>query len=175
MKIVMGIDASTTATGWSIFKDKELIAYGCIKPKGEDWRERIMNESDSMRQVLEKYHPSKIWMEDVPLKPGSSTIMKLGAVQGCLLGIAALYNIEIEFLLPETWRSPLGLFNNTREGTHRDVLKEKAIQMANEQFGLRLVWAGPKSKKTEDDTAEAILIAWSQINQKCIGKAESQH
>ena len=35
--------------------------------------------------------------------------------------------------------------------------------MANEIFGLELKWYGPKSKKSEDDEAEALLIAYSQI------------
>lgn len=164
--IIMGIDASTTATGYSIFKENRLIAYGCIKPKGTDWRDRVMSESDALRQVIDKFHPDKIYMEDVPMKKGASTLMKLGAVQGCILAIASLYQIEIEFLLPANWRSPLNLFDGTREGTHREVLKEKAIQMANDEFGLKLVWAGAKSKKTEDDTAEAILIAYSQIKKR---------
>ena len=55
------------------------------------------------------------------------------------------------------------LFDGTRDGMHRDVLKEKAILMANDIFGLNLLWNGAKSKKTEDDEAEAILIAYSQI------------
>ena len=166
---VMGIDASTTATGYSIFDNGELVAFGCIKPKG-DWRERIMDESKTLKQIIEQYMPIKIYMEDVPLKGGNSTLMKLGAVQGCVLGVAASYGVEIEFLLPATWRSPLGLFDGTRAGTHRDVLKEKAIQMANKEFGLKLVWNGPKSKKTEDDVAEAILIAYSQIKKRRISR-----
>ena len=164
--IIMGIDASTTATGYSIFKDGKLTAYGCIKPKGEDWRERVMSESNTLRQVIDKFHPDKIYTEDVPLKKGVSTLMKLSAVQGCILTIASLYQIEIEFLLPANWRSPLNLFDGTREGTHREVLKEKAIQMANNEFGLKLIWAGGKSKKSEDDIAEAILIAYSQIKHR---------
>ena len=38
--------------------------------------------------------------------------------------------------------------------------------MANKLFNLKLEWHGPKSKKTQDDQAEAILIAWSKINNK---------
>lgn len=167
---VMGIDASTTATGYSVFKDGKLINYGCIKPKGDDWRGRIMSMCCVLRQVIEEFRPLKIYLEDVPLKKGNATLMKLGAVQGSVLSAAAFYGVEVEFLLPANWRSPLGLFDGTREGTHRDVLKEKAIQMANKEFGLNLTWAGPKSRKTEDDTAEAILIAYSQIKQRRFGK-----
>ena len=35
--------------------------------------------------------------------------------------------------------------------------------MANKIFQLDLVWAGGKSVKNQDDIAESILIAYSQI------------
>ena len=43
------------------------------------------------------------------------------------------------------------------------ILKQKAVQTVNEEFGLNLKWVSPKSKLNEDDIAEAILIAYSQI------------
>ena len=55
------------------------------------------------------------------------------------------------------------MFDGTKDGRKREVLKEKAILMANKLFNLKLEWHGPKSKKTQDDQAEAILIAWSKI------------
>ena len=171
---ICGLDCSTTATGWSMFDNDKLIAYGVIKPKGEDWRERVMNESLTLKEMFDKYSPNKIYMEDVPMKKGASTLMKLGAVQGCVLGLAATYKIQIDFLLPSQWRSPLNLYDGTREGTHREVLKKKAIEMANEVFGLKLEWYGATSKKTQDDIAEAILIAYSQIKQRRFGKPKSQ-
>ena len=58
------------------------------------------------------------------------------------------------------------MFDGTKDGRKREVLKEKAILMANKLFNLKLEWYGPKSKKTQDDQAEAILIAWSKINNK---------
>ena len=43
--------------------------------------------------------------------------------------------------------------------------------MVNKKFGLNLLWVAPKSKRNEDDVAEAILIAYSQVKQRFIGKA----
>ena len=45
----------------------------------------------------------------------------------------------------------------------RVVQKEKAVKKANELFGLDLVWVSENSSKNQDDIAEAILIAYSQI------------
>lgn len=165
--IIMGLDASTTATGWSIFDDRGLAAYGIIRPDGEDWRDRVVHQSAKLNEIINTYHPQKIIMEDVPLKQGNSkALVMLGAVQGFIYGIASSYSIPVQFLFPSEWRSPLGLYDGTREGTKRKELKKRAIEKVNELFGLNLMWVSPSSKKNEDDIAEAVLIAYSQIRRK---------
>ena len=158
---VIGLDASSTCTGWSIFKDKKLIDYGAIRPKGDNWRDRLYHEKTDLVNIFNKYKPEKIYMEDVPLKAagGMKTLVILGGVQGFIYGLATSNNIPIEFVLPTTWRSMGGLFDGTEKGKKREVLKQRAIEMANEKFGLNLIWNGPNSIKTQDDIAEAILIA----------------
>jgi len=167
--IAMGIDASTTSTGWSIFKDDKLIANGVIKPKGSDWRNKIQQEFPLLCKIIDKYKPDKAFIEDVPLKDGKITLVKLGAVQGMVLSVMAFKEVPVEFLSPSDWRGALGLYDGTREGTKREVLKKKAIEMVNKKFGLNLLWVAPKSKLNEDDTAEAILIAYSQVKKRKIG------
>lgn len=168
--ITMGIDASTTSTGWAIFDDKELKAYGLIKPDGEDWRERIVNQAPQLVEIIAKYKPEKIYMEDVPLKSKyPKVLVQLGAVQGFIYGVTASVHIPVVFLGPSEWRSPMGLFDGTREGTKRDELKKKSIEKANKLFGLDLLWVSPSSKFNQDDEADAILIAYSQAMKKSIG------
>ena len=173
--IVMGIDGSTTSSGWAIFESEgcKRIASGRIQPKGENWREKIKQEWILFSKIIEKYRPEKIYMEDVPMKDGKSTILKLGSVQGMAICLSSQYDIEIIFLLPSEWRSGLGLYDGTRQGTHRDILKRKAVETANKFFGLDLLWVKEKSKKNEDDEAEALLIAYSQIKPRKFGKSKS--
>lgn len=158
-----GLDLSTSCSGFSFFDNNTLVKYGAIKPRGDDWRIRIMEESNQLICLLKKYKPDKIFIEDVPLKPGTNTLLKLGAVHGMILTISSQLKLNPVFLLPNQWRKKIGLYDGTREGLKRDVLKEKAIIMANEVFGLDLKWFGAKSKKSDDDIAEGILIAYSQI------------
>lgn len=163
--ITMGIDASTTATGIGIFDNNNLIYYTTIKPKGQDWRDRLFHQGESINKIIEVYKPDKVYIEDVPLKSsgGLQTLVILGAVQGFIYGIMASHSIEVEFVSPNTWRSMAGLFDGTTEGKKREVLKQKAIQTANEKFGLNLNWVSPNSKFNEDDVAEAILICATMI------------
>lgn len=164
--IACGLDASTSCTGWSIFENGVLIAHGAIKPKGDDWRDRVMELTMDIAQIFKQYRPAMLYIEDVPMKKGSLTIEKLGAVQGAILALCAAYKIKPCFLLPSKWRSDLNLFDGTKAGLQRDVLKRKAIEMANKEFGLNLAWVAPSSKKNQDDEAESILIAYSQIRKK---------
>ena len=164
--VYCGIDASTTAVGWSIFNGTDLIDYGCFRPNGDDWRDRTQQIAPFIKQLLEKYHVDKVILEDVPLmgKRGNKTLVILGAVQGMLLGVTSSMNIPTEFILPSSWRSPIGLFDGTKAGTCRDEMKRKSIEKANERFGLELKWVSPCSKKNGDDIADAILVAYSQIS-----------
>lgn len=161
----MGIDASTTCTGVSIFKNKKLIYYEAMRPEGKDWRDRLFHEGPALSQIIQKYKPDKIYMEDVPLKAsgGLKTLVILGGVQGFIYGVAASNKVPIEFVSPTSWRSMVGLFDGTKEGKKREVLKQKAVEMANNYFGLNLKWISPSSKKNEDDIAEAILICAAML------------
>jgi len=162
--IILSLDCSTTSTGWAIFNKRGLDAYGVIKPHGEDWRDRLVHQGSQLKHIIEQYHPQQIVMEDVPLKQGQAKVLiVLGAVQGFVYGIATSYDIPVHFVLPSEWRSPMGLFDGTREGTKRKELKKKAIEKANEIFGLNLPWVSPSSKYNADDIAEAILIGYSQV------------
>lgn len=173
--ILLGLDASSSSTGWAIFDKKGLAAYGVIKPQGEDWRDRLVHQGSNLKNIIEKYHPDKIIMEDVPLKNGNSKVLViLGAVQGFIYGIAASYGIPVQFILPSEWRSPLGLYDGTREGTKRKELKRKSIEKANELFGLNLVWVSPSSSKNMDDIADAVLLCYSQLKPRKFGKPKNQ-
>lgn len=156
---IMGLDCSSTSSGWCVFDGEQLIDYGCIKATGE-WNDRIIAQVPEFIKVIEKYKPDKFIMEDVPLKKngGMKTLVILGAVHGMILTIASSFNIPIEFVSPTGWRSKAGLFDGTTEGKKRAVLKQKAVERVNKEFELELKWKGPFSIYSEDDIAEAILI-----------------
>lgn len=163
--VYMGIDASSSCTGVSVFIDGELVHYQAIKPEGKDWRDRLFHEGPELSQIIKQYKPVKIYMEDVPLKAsgGLKTLVILGGVQGFIYGIAASNGVPIEFVSPTVWRSTIGLFDGTKEGKKREVLKQRAIEMSNNKFNLDLKWISPSSKFNDDDIAEAILICAAML------------
>lgn len=159
--IIFGIDASSTCTGISVFNKEKLIDFFEISSNKPEWHERLKEQKSKIEDIFKKYNPTTVYMEDVPLeKRSSKNLLILGGVQGFLFDICLNYNAEIIYIPPTRWRSELKMFDGTKKGKTREVLKEKAIKKANEMFNLELVWNGPNSKKTQDDVAEAILIGF---------------
>lgn len=153
--IVLGIDASTTATGFAVLDDGELIHCGLIKPKSDDWRYRVKEITRVLEEIIEEYHPSTIMLEDVPLESKNvQTLYKLSVLQGYISKMCDEESVDLCLQTPTKWRQKLGMFDGTKEGKKREVLKLKAVQMANNMFELEL-------KKTHDDIAEAILVGYS--------------
>lgn len=163
--VVLGLDASTSATGWSILTDGELIECGLVKPKSGDWRERIKIIRDEIKDIIQKYGVESVYMEDVPLEQKNiNTLYKLSVLQGWLCSLFDSLNIKVEMQTPVQWRSKLQMFDGTNQGKQRKHMKEKAVEMANSMFDLEL-------KKSHDDIAEAILIGYSHFIRKGFGKS----
>jgi Holliday junction resolvasome RuvABC endonuclease subunit len=165
MDKILSLDASTTSTGWAVFEENKLIDYGKICPSQSlDWRERISLISKELTNIIEKYKPNKIAIEDVPLKKGGMKILvQLGACQGIVIALAEIYNINVTYITVGSWRKYVGLFNGTVEGKTRDELKKHSVEKANKLYDLDLVWKSPKSKFNDDDISDAILIGRSII------------
>lgn len=171
--ITMGLDLSTKSTGYSVFENQNLLDYGVIKAYESDWRERLYHQATELGEILDQYSPECVYIEDVPLSlnGGAKIVLMLGAMQGIIYGLGASKNIPMKFIQPSVWRSPLGLYDGTKQGKHRDALKKKSVEKANELFGLNLIYKSPSSKFNCDDISDAILLCYSQITNRYFGKS----
>ena len=175
--IICGIDASSSCTGVFIFDELVPIYYNKFRPinKNGNWEDNVFDIINQIIPILSEYKVEKIYMEDVPLKARNPKVLvQLGAVQGFFYGLVASFGIPIVFLNPSKWRSPMGLFDGTKEGTKRTEMKRKSIEKVNELFGLGLVWKSPSSVRNQDDIADAVLVAYSQIKVRHIGRPNSR-
>lgn len=162
--IVLSIDASSQATGWAVLdrKSKNLISYGVVKMSSKEEsnkHKRIIFMVKNLEKIVETYNPSHIYAEDVPpALNNSNVVLTLGILQGTLCYMADQRNIPLDFIGVGEWHSSLGFFDGTKEGKKRDALKKKSIEMANERYGLELIYKSPSSKFNEDDISDAINI-----------------
>lgn len=189
---ILGLDMSSQKSGYSLFRDKKLVDYGMWEldsSKEHDWRTRIAFMADCVSKYCRSHFIDTIYVEDVPpILENTQTIKVLSALQGMLITIATQQDIEIEFVPVKTWKQKIGINlvsskeNNACKKRIKDNFgtdaqkklnkvkgwtkaweKKMSVDYANNLFGLELVYKSPTSKFNQDDIADSINIAWSQI------------
>lgn len=142
---ILGIDSSTTATGYAILDDNKIISSGVIKPnKTLSSIERIIYIENEINALYDKYKPDFIVIEEMVAFRNANAMRVL---------IGLIYHLVIEYTKkealvvlarPTEWRAKCKI-----KGKGRKELKENAIKHIQEKY----------NKKVTDDEAEAICIA----------------
>ncbi len=144
--LVMGIDSSTSCTGWSIIDNEEnkIIAHGCIKPsKKLNNIEKIIYITRELKSIQREHEPEYICIEETAVLRNAKTQRVLTAL---------LYYIVIEFtklncliitLRPSEWRK------GKIKGKNRSDLKANCINYVKKKYNIVV----------NDDEADAIVIA----------------
>lgn len=161
--MILSLDCSTTAIGWSVFDNDKLIEYGRIEPtdKSADWRNRVHNLLPQLETLILKYQPSKIYQEDVPMggSGGALILSQLSYLQGAFATIENKY-CDIEYISVGTWRKNIGI--NSGKDQRRNAKKIKSIEKANELFNLDLplefTSGGNYKPNGMDDISDSILL-----------------
>lgn len=175
-KLGLFLDMSTKSSGWAILNmvTCELVAYGRIekyKEEESDMRKRVMYMMDNIRLVIDKYEPCKVIMEDVvPTINNSCTVKALAILSGAITGMCHTLGLEYDFVSVATWHSELGILKSKGD------LKKQSIDIANEKYGIDLLWKSPSSKYNMDDIGDSINIGsyylgnYDKINKKQFGR-----
>ena len=189
---ILGLDLSSQKSGYSLFMNGNLVDYGAWEMTTDDekdWRKRIAWMADCVGQYCIENGVREIYAEDVPpTLDNSQTIKVLSALQGMVIAIASLHDINVDFVPVKRWKTQIGInltaskenneckkrikehFGksatkplNTVKGWVKGWEKKLSVDYANHVFGLDLVYKSPSSKFNQDDIADSINIAWSQI------------
>lgn len=156
--IILSLDLSTKSSGWAVFKEEELIDYGCITSASTDLIKRIHIMTNGIKEVLNKYKIEKIVLEEVRPDVGSSNLQTHRALMWLQAATAIMVHddfnkIQIEYIYPSSWRAACGIKNG--RGVLRKTLKQYDIEFVKENFGIDV----------NDDIADAIGIGYSKINE----------
>lgn len=182
--MILGLDMSSKKSGYCLFEGQQLKEYGLWEMQYEtesDWRERIKWMSKQLSLYCDKYDITKIYCEDVPpVLENTQTIKILSALQGCIISLCQLNNIEVKFVSVPTWKNIVGIdmkhskefkkfikdYPDSNCSKFKDLVKayEKklSVDYANSLFNIDLVWSAPSSKFNMDDVADSINIVVSQ-------------
>ena len=189
---ILGLDMSSQKSGYALFVDGQLVDYGMwqmMKDDEKDWRKRIAWMADCVGQYCVENNVKEIYVEDVPpALDNSQTVKILSALQGMIIAVASLHDIDVHFVSVKTWKAKIGINlvsskennnckkrikehfgkNATRplttvKGWVKGWEKKLSVDYANHVFGLDLVYKSPSSRFNQDDISDSINIAWSQI------------
>ena len=194
---IMGLDMSTTATGWALFDGEELRDYGVLRANEKYMYERLLHMKQMIKEVFEFHKPDMVVIEEVPISgSGNLNVGKnLCILQGLIIGLCDDFGISFKMVEPSHWRAKVGIHKSTYtcqkcggsfnsksglkhlecskcgntafsrfdKNAHntREELKFRAVELANEMFGLDLVYK-KNSRSSQDDIGEAILIGLSE-------------
>lgn len=144
---VLGLDAATNTTGYSLFDDKVLVAYGTFSTDQTlGTTERINQVKHWLESLREGCEPDAIGIENIQYQQfsGVKTFQTLANLQGVLADFCFENNIPCEFAYPSTWRSYLGICH----GDRREEAKKQAQEKVKTLYGFA----------TTQDEADAICI-----------------
>ncbi len=148
--VILGIDSSTTSTGWAIIDTKfdnelRLIDYGVIKPKQDETIDRIIKISNELKEVLRSFRPEFVVIEEMNVTRNMKTIRALSGlittIEVMLRNRQALY----VKLTPSQWRKSVGI----QCKNDRNTLKKASVEYVREHY----------NENVNDDEADAICIA----------------
>ena len=144
---ILAFDQSTKISAYSIFINGEYVECNYIDlHKMKDTSERVRAMGVELCNVIEKYNPDKVILEEVAQQSNPMTLKLLARIQGVIIGFCAAHNIDTYIIEPSKWRSTLKFKQGS--GVKRAELKAQAIKHIKDIYGLEL----------SEDSCESICI-----------------
>jgi crossover junction endodeoxyribonuclease RuvC len=147
--IVLGLDLADKL-GLSVIdaQSGKLLHSESRKLSKGDPQERLLNLRSLLVEVIEKFKPVEIAIEDVflPAKTSRKTPIALGELRGVARLCAAEKNIPVFFYAPRQVKLAVTGYGNAS--------KDDVVHWIQSEFSVRV---------KDDNEADAISIAWTHI------------
>lgn len=140
---VIGIDASTTSTGYCVY-DNGIVTYGVIQPnKRLEVIDRIINIVDELKSIIKAKSVEYVAIEELSTMRNASTTKVLAYLQGYIEIEMRKKEMLLVKVRPSEWRK------DKVKAKHRSEYKQEAINYIKSKYNLDVI----------DDEADAIMIA----------------
>lgn len=151
--MLLALDLSTVATGWSIWDGEELIDHGVIKPKKSDKpMKRIHMVWLEIEKQVNTHDIDEVIIEDVYASGSYTTFKTLAKMQGIIeMRLIVDKHIPVYFTMPTSWKSVAGV-----KGKNRKLQKQASVTLVERNHGIEV----------SDDEADAINMGWATMLQK---------
>lgn len=152
MRRTLALDQASRTTGWAIYDNKILIASGHFSiPANKIIQDRLKSFVIYLNDLIEKYHPEKIYYEGIQYQSNIETYKKLAYIQAMIIYFSG--SIPITELGPSHWRSVIKDKYGIKFGRSRAEQKQKAQEFVEQFF----------NKKVTEDEADAICLGYAGI------------
>jgi Holliday junction resolvasome RuvABC endonuclease subunit len=98
MRKILALDQASKTSGYAIFNDNELTAYGHFTFKDDDIGVRLYNIREKVKELINKYEVTEIVFEDIQLQNNVDNNVKTFKVLAEVFGI--IYELATELKLP---------------------------------------------------------------------------
>lgn len=143
MDKVLAFDQSSRTSGYAYFEDGKLKEHGKFTFENDDFGIRLMLIRDKVKELIDKYEPTEVILEDIQLQENVETFKKLAEVFGVIYELLTELNIPNQAVLSTSWKGGLGI-----KGKDRTAQKRNAAAWVADTYGV---------KPTQDE-ADAICI-----------------
>jgi len=97
--LILGIDPGSRITGFGIINSvggrNEYVASGCIRIKGEELPERLKQVYAGVDEVIERYCPQEMAIEQVFMAKNADSALKLGQARGVAIVAGANHDLPV--------------------------------------------------------------------------------
>jgi crossover junction endodeoxyribonuclease RuvC len=92
--IILGIDPGSRITGYGIIRlegnQTYYIESGCLKITAENVAMRLQQIADGMKEVILRYQPAEVAIEQIFMHQNPNSALKLGQARGAALAVLAM-------------------------------------------------------------------------------------
>ena len=145
-------------TGWSIFDNTILVAYGIIDySKINDVIERNSKLKKAIMKLIRKYKPEVFVLEDIQYQKNILTYKQLARLLGTIENYFFERKYAFEIVKPGEWRKTCHI-----KGRKRKEQKRNAQLWVKKYFNIHV----------SEDEADAICIGWHMVKKMGLDKTE---
>ena len=144
---LLSLDQASRITGYAIFEDSKLIAYGKIELEDEDVGLRLVVLRNKVKELIDNYNIDFVAFEDIQMQTSVGSNVKtfkvLANVFGVILELVTELKIKYDIVSSNTWKSTLKI-----KGRKRAEQKQNAQKYVEETYNV----------KATQDECDAICI-----------------
>ena len=125
---VLGIDPGSQTLGWGIVEGSGLkyqgIAYGTVKSSPKmSFSKRLLKISDGIEEVIDKFNPDFLSIEEAFYAQNVKVALKLGQVRGAVLLIGEKAGLDIAEYSPKTIKQTVVGYGNAEKSQVQEMVK----------------------------------------------------